>query len=107
MATKPKTYLAHLHRMDANDINQAALRTLDRLLERCTLNMVTKLTGISRTTLYKWLDEDLPLDAMNYRDAAWFILVCETSPKVDMLLQRAPLSNPRLAGRLFETTEEG
>lgn len=102
MATKPKQHLAELHSMEPNDINQVALTILDRLLERCTLNMVTKLTGITRVTLYKWLDESLPLDAMNHRDAAWFILVCETSPKVAMLLERAPLSKPRLAGRLLE-----
>ena len=103
MATERRKYLADLHSMEANDINEAAIRTLDHLLKRCTLNLVMKLTGISRTTLYKWLDDSLPLDVMNHRDAAWFILVCETSPKVAMLMDRAPLSNPRLAGRLLET----
>ena len=105
MATKQKTYHTELHNMDSNDINQVALRLLDRLLERCTLNMVTKLTGVTRTTLYRWLDESLPLDAMNVRDTAWFIMICETSPKVQMLMQRAPLSNRRLAGRLIEEEE--
>lgn len=105
MATKPKQYHAQLHSMERNDINQVALRLLDRLLERCTVNMVMKLTGISRVTLYRWLDESLPLDAMNHRDAAWFILLCETSPKIQMLMQRAPLSNPRLAGRIIDEKE--
>ena len=72
------------------------------LIERCTLNLVTDLTGISRTTLYKWLDETVPLDQMNHRDAAWFIVYCETSPRVKLLMSRPPLSHPRLARRLLE-----
>lgn len=106
MATKRRLYLADLHSMDPNDISQAAIKLLDHLLERCTLNLVTKLTGISRTTLYKWLDDSLPLDVMNHRDAAWFIMLCETSPKVAMLMDRAPLSNPRLAGRVIEGEDD-
>jgi len=97
--------LYNLHNMNPLDINQMALDTLDVLLERCTINLVTTLTGISRPTLYRWLDEDLPLDAMNYRDSAWFILVCETSPKVQMLLTRPPLSHPRLAKRIIDEGE--
>lgn len=94
-----------LHALSDNDINQKALNYLDKLLERCTLNLVTQLTRVSRPTLYRWLDEDLPLEAMNPRDAAWFIVMCETSPKVTMLLDRAPLSNPRLAKRLTDEVD--
>ncbi len=106
MTTKAKTYLADIHAMSHNQINQAAVTVLDRLLQRCTLNLVCNLTGISRTTLYKWLDEDVTLDEMNHRDAAWFILLAETSPKMQMLLDRAPLSNPRMAKRLLDDEGE-
>jgi len=102
MATKRKEYLAQLHSMDRNDINQVAVKYLDHLLQHCTLHLVQQLIGISRTTLYKWLDEAVELDAMNHRDAAWLILVYETSPKVRMLLERGPVSNPRLAKRALE-----
>lgn len=91
-----------MHQLDENEINQAALNLLDKLLERCTLNLVSNLTRITRPTLYRWLDESLPLDAMNARDAAWFIVMCETSPKLQLLLSRPPSSNPRLAKRLTD-----
>lgn len=91
-----------LHAMDHNDINQEALNYLDKLLDRCTLNLVSSLTQITRPTLYRWLDEQLPLEAMNPRDSAWFIVMCETSPKLQLLLERGPLSNPRLAKRLTD-----
>lgn len=92
----------NMHSMRPIDINQIAYDKLQELLERCTINLVTQLTGISRPTLYRWLDTDRALEDMNYRDSAWFILVCETSPKVKMLLDRPPLSHPRLAKRLLE-----
>lgn len=101
-----KDLLTTLHKLTPNEINQAALDYLDYLLERATLNLVAKLTGITRPTLYRWLDESLPLDAMNYRDSAWFILVCETSPKMQVLINSGPLSHPRLAGRLLEEGED-
>jgi len=91
-----------LHDMDALNINQIAYDKLNELLERCTINLVCQLTRISRPTLYRWLDTDRSLEEMNTMQAAWFILVCETSPKVQMLLQRPPLSHPRLAKRLLE-----
>lgn len=102
MATKPKTYLEDAHTMTPEQINAAACHILFRLMERCTLNLVCDLTGISRTTLYKWLDPDVPLDSMNHRDAAWFILMAETSPKMQMLLQRGPSRRPRLARRMLD-----
>ena len=92
----------NMHNMKPVDINQVAYDKLQELLTRCTLNLVTTLTGISRPTLYRWLDTACSLEEMNHRDAAWFILVCETSPKVKMLLARPPLSHPRLAKRLLE-----
>ena len=92
----------NMHSMQPIEINQIAYDKLNELLERCTINLVTILTGISRPTLYRWLDPDLALEEMNYRDSAWFLLVCETSPKVRLLLTRPPLSHPRLASRLFE-----
>ncbi len=96
----------NLHDMEAININQIAYDKLNELLERCTLNLVAQLTRISRPTLYKWLDTNCYLEDMNYRDAAWFILVCETSPKVQMLLARPPLSHPRLAKRLLDEGED-
>lgn len=98
-----KTYLHQLHAMQPDEINAAAVHLLGRLLDRCTLNLVCQLSGISRVTLYKWLDATVPLEAMNHRDAAWFILMAETSPKMQMLLQRGPLTRPRLAKRLLDT----
>ena len=96
----------NMHNMRPVDINQIAYDKLHELLERCTINLVTQLTGISRPTLYRWLDPELSLEEMNHRDSAWFILVCETSPKVQMLLKRPPLSHPRLAKRLLEGSED-
>lgn len=95
-----------MHQLDENEINQAALNYLDKLLERCTLNLVSNLTRVTRPTLYRWLDETLPLDAMNARDAAWFIVLCETSPKIKLLLSRPPSSNPRLAKRLTDEVSD-
>ena len=92
----------NLYNIDPINNNQMAIDKLDQLLQRATVNLVSQLTGITRTTLYRWLDTSLPLDAMNYRDSAWFILVCETSPKIQMLLQRGPLSHPRMAKRIID-----
>ena len=102
-----KQYLHELHARDPDWICSLAVKRLSKLLEHSTINLVQKLTGISRTTLYRWLDEDVALDKMNYRDAAWFILYCETSPRVKMLLERPPLSHPRLARKLLEETTNG
>ncbi len=99
---KDKQLTPLLHAMDHNDINQEALNLLDKLLQRCTLNLVSSLTQVTRATLYRWMDASLPLDAMNVRDAAWFIVMVETSPKLKMLMERGPLSNPRLAKRLTD-----
>ena len=84
------------------EINQIAYDKLNELLTRCTINLVAQLTGITRVTLYRWLDSERSLEEMDYKQAAWFILVCETNPKIQMLLQRAPLSHPRLAKRLTD-----
>lgn len=102
---KDKQLTPLLHAMQPNDISQAAITTLDTLLDRCTINLVTQLTGVSRATLYRWLDEDVPLDAVNHVVAGWFILVCETSPKIQLLMERAPLTHPRLAKRWLEGEE--
>jgi len=88
------------------EINELAYNKLNELLTRCTLNLVTQLTGVSRPTLYRWIDEDCSLEEMNHRDAAWFILVYETSTKVKMLLDRPPLSHPRLAKRIIDEGEQ-
>lgn len=100
--TKVKKVLPQLHKLQNVDINRHAVAMLDVLLECCTLNLVSSLTGISRVTLYRWLDQDVALDDMNHYHAAWFILHCETNPKVKMLLERGPMSNPRLAKRVIE-----
>ena len=99
--------LFRLHAMTRVEINTLAVSKLLDLNERCTLNLVTELTGISRTTLYKWLDDSIAYEDMNHRDAAWFILYCETSPRVKMLLDRPPLSHPRMARKLLEGTNDG
>lgn len=97
-----RTYINELTSMDRNDLCQVAVTKLEKLLEHCTLNMVCKLTGITRPTLYKWLDESIALDDMNHYYAAWFILNYETNPKIRMLLDRGYTSKPRLAGRVIE-----
>jgi hypothetical protein len=89
--------------MDRVDINRKAVELLDALLERCTLNLVSKITGITRVTLYRWLDESIALDDMNPRDAAWLILQCETNPKLVLLMSKPPMSKPRLAKRVIES----
>jgi len=106
-STKEKIPVHELvYEMDHNEINQAAIDLLYKLLDCCTLNLVSQLTGITRPTLYRWMDEKLPLDAMDYRQSTWFILVVETSPKIQALLQRGPISNPRLAKRLLDEGED-
>lgn len=100
---KPKTtLLGRLHAMTATDINQEAVDLLDRLQEACTLHLISELTGIARPTLYRWLDVNRPLEAMDHRVSGWFILVCETSPKIQGLLKRGKLSHPRLAKRITD-----
>lgn len=99
--------IENLHSMTHAEICQAAVSLLVSLNERCSLNLITDLAGISRTTLYKWLDDSIPLESMNYRDAAWFILYCETSPRVKLLLERPPLSHPRMARKLIGEFGDG
>lgn len=94
--------IEQLHDMDPLVVNQIAVDKLVHLLECCTINLVSNITKISRPTLYRWLDTDLALEQMNPVVAGWFILVCETSPKIQLLLSRGPLSHPRLAGRLIK-----
>jgi len=91
-----------MHSMRKEDINQVAYDKLQELLECCTINLVAKLTGITRPTLYKWLDAEIAYEEMNHYHAAWFILVCETNPKVQMLLERGPVTHPRLAKRMLD-----
>lgn len=97
--------IEQLHAMPHVDINQLACNKLDELLTRCTINLVTQLTGISRPTLYRWLDTARPYEDMNHRDSAWFIIMCETSPRIKMLMDRPPLSHPRLAKRILDDAE--
>lgn len=89
-----------LHTMSPLDINQEAVRLLNKLLERATYNLISKLTGITRPTLYRWMSEDVEFEQMNFMAAAWFIVQCETNPKLVQLMSRAPLTYRRLAGRL-------
>ena len=102
---KTKLINPELHRMEREDISQAAIDMLYALLECCTLNLVSDLTSISRTTLYKWLDESIDLEAMSHRDAGWFILMCETDPKLIGVLARGPVSHPRMAKQLVKEGE--
>lgn len=104
--TKPKQHTANLHSMTPEEINTIACNMLDRLLECCTLHLVSSVTGISRTTLYKWQDESIPLDSMNHRDAAWLILNVETNPKIAQMLQRGPTKFRRQASFQFKDEED-
>lgn len=96
------TYHQELHQLKDTEINQAALNILQWLLWRCSMNLITDLTGITRATLYRWLDPKRKLETINTRDAAWFILICETSPRVQLLLSRPPGKNPHLAKRMLD-----
>ncbi len=95
----------NMHNMSPAEINQVAYDKLVHLLEHCTINLVSTVTNITRPTLYRWLDPERSLEEMDYKQAAWFILVCETNPKIQMLLQRGPLSHPRLAKRFIDSQE--
>lgn len=88
--TKPKQHHQDLHTLEPEDINEIAVNKLSALLDRCSLHLTSSVTGISRTTLYKWLDPEVPLESMDHRIAGWFILQTETNPKVAMLMQRGP-----------------
>jgi hypothetical protein len=85
-----------LHTMQSDDINNAALKLLGTLLDRCSMNLLSDLSGISRTTIYKWLDEDVPLESMSARDSAWFIIMCEHEPRLVKLLSRPPATHKNL-----------
>lgn len=101
--SKKKTLVSNqLHEMPATEINQAAIEMLDRLLEVGTLNLISDLTRITRPTLYRWLDADVELERMSHHVAGWFLVICETSPKVQALLKRGALSHPRLAKRVTD-----
>lgn len=98
--------LDKLHAMDQDAIAELAYRRLTHLMNRATIHLVSQLTAISRPTLYRWLDPERPLSDMNVRDCAWFILMTETSPRVKLLMQRPPMSHPRLAHRLVKEDDD-
>ena len=98
--------IANLYSMQPIEINQVAYDKLNELLKRCTIHLVAQLTGVTRKTLYRWLDGNVTLEEMDYKQAAWFILVCETSPKVQLLLTRPPLSQRRMAKRLTDEVQD-
>jgi hypothetical protein len=87
---------AKLYGMQPDAIKHAALKLLVLMDMRCSVKLMAEITGISRTTLYKWFDADVPLEAMSVRDCAWFILVCETDPKLMRLLSREPATHKNL-----------
>lgn len=91
-----------LHEMEGADINQAACTLLEQLMQCASINLIAQLTRITRTTLYRWLDADVELERMSPQIAGWFILICETSPKLQALLQRGARSHPRLAKRITD-----
>lgn len=105
MAHQRKKYADILWSMNDNDVRQQAVNILCTLLDRCTINLASTLTRISRPTLYRWLDPELPLEAVDYKTACYFILLAETHPKLLMLFDRPPMKYTRLAHRLIN--EEG
>lgn len=108
LSAKPASKPIHtlLHDMSHKAINQSALSYLYALLDRSTLNLVSTLTGITRQSLYRWLDPNLPVESISHRDAAWFILVCETSPKLQLLLSKPKATRPHLANRALKKEME-
>lgn len=98
----PEEILKNIMQMKPEVINQVAYDRLNMLLERCTINLVSSLTQITRRTLYRWLDPDRSLEEMDHKIATYFLVHCAFNGKVQMLMERAPLSHKRLAGRLLE-----
>ncbi len=96
---------AHLYATSTETIQLAAVELLDSLLDRCTIHLLSELTDITRATLYKWINEDLPLEAINKNLACWFILVCETDPRIIMLSERPPTQYQRYAKALTHPKE--
>jgi hypothetical protein len=91
-----------LYSLQPIEINKAAIAYLDKMTDRAPLNLIATLTHVSRPTLYKWQDKNTPYDSINFKDAAWFILMCETNPKVKMLLDRPPLTRKHRARYVIE-----
>jgi len=104
--TDRQIYAMHeLYLMSPNLINATAVRYLNNLLNYTTLNLISELTGVARSTFYRWLDPDVNYDKMNHRDAAWFIVMYETMPQIELLLDKQP-SRQRLSHRLIDAMEE-
>jgi len=80
--------IREIYKATPQQIKSEADRLLRELLKRVTLSEVHTLTGISRTTLYKWSDEDRPVSSWGERDAAWFVLICGTNPAIVKVLRR-------------------
>ena len=95
-----------IHSATPNEINQAAVNSLVALTACASLNLISQITGITRVTLYKWLDEEVSLDEMDHRLAGWFLLLVNTSPKLVALLERGPAKHPRLAKRWLDSQGE-
>lgn len=88
--------------MEPVDINIAAIEYLNLMLERCTVHLLASLTGLSRPMFYRWMDSDRAYDQMDHVRSAWFILMCENHPKLQLLMKRAPMTYPRLAKRVID-----
>ncbi len=98
----PEHILKDIMQVQPAVINQVAFDRLNMLLERCNINLVSNLTGITRRTFYRWLDTDRSLEEMDHKIATYFLVHCAFNGKVQMLMERPPLSHRRLAGRVIE-----
>lgn len=94
-----------LWNMEPVEINRLAVHKLVKLLNISTMGLIERLTGITRQTQYRWLDESRSYDQMDYHKAAWFILMLETKPQLILLQDRAP-SRPHLAHRIINEEED-
>ncbi len=103
---KPEDVLINLSQLSRGEINLCAYETLNELLERCTINLVARLTSITRKTLYRWLDPDRSLEEMDHKIAVYFLTLFVYDKKIQLLMTRPPLSHRRLAGRLLEEGQD-
>ena len=71
-----------IHQMDHEEVSTIAHSYMIALLHKQSIGFVCEQTGFSRRTVYRWLDEDLPVTSIAMATGAYFILVCETKPAI-------------------------
>ena len=75
---------------DPDTIRQHACNTLNDLLGRVSMNLVSDKLNLSRTTLYRYIDPEYPLESLNLHVAMSIIFLCETQQALIDCFNRAP-----------------